>query len=54
MKFQLIVGPGHPRQPFMPELRERDLLWAKAILASGLNTDNLAKILEWFNEHRPD
>lgn len=52
--FRLIIGPGHPRQPFTPELRERDLLWVQSILSAQLDPKDIAKIVTWFNGHRPD
>jgi hypothetical protein len=35
-------------------LRERDLLWCKAILNSGLDPRDMQKILVKFNRMRPD
>ena len=35
-------------------LRDRDLLWCKAILNSGLDPRDMQKILAKFNRMRPD
>lgn len=36
------------------ELRKRDLLWCKALTASGLDPREMHKVLAKFNRMRPD
>lgn len=36
-----------------PAIRERDQLWCMALI-NTLSMEDMGKVLQWFNEHRPD